>query len=708
MTAATHTADTIQLSDARITCALLVFIAALALYAYTLAPTVTLVDSGELIVAARSLGVAHPPGFPLYVLLAHFATLVPMGNVAVRVNFASALFAALASSFVTLVVIEAITITRLSNLVHRPRKKATRGKSGKKTAPFAQPQDSPAHARFLLVVSCMVSGLLLAFSRTLWGYATIAEVYTLNSLLILVVFLLMFRWRRRIIEHRGQKQDPVGADRVSPSDKPLYAAAFFFGLALGVHHVTVGLMLPALAALAFTTEGLRFFKSRRLLYAALFAFAGVAIYAYLPLAASRSPTMNWGDPRTFERLWWHVTGRQYQVFLSFSLQTMVSQFGGFIKLTASEFGPWWLPAGPVLAIAGLVDVYRRERAAFWFLALVIAADLVYALGYEIAEDKDAYYLPTFIAMAIAAGFGANWLVKMLISLRPASRASRYIAAAVVLLVPVAAFWGNLPYDNRSRYFIAQDYVENILSTIEPGGLLLTRDWQVYSPMLYLREVERRRDDAVVIDVNQLRRSWYFDYLERTYAATIEQNRDKVESFLEDLRHWEHDPELYERDVSLNQRISARFYDMILAFVTNHIRTAPVYVTLDIAANREGKDVELTKSLADLYQFVPQGLVFQVRTGREFSEPADPQLMTRGLADETLRFEDNDVVKVKVLPVYVTMLYNRGRYLAANGRHEQAIEAFRQALAVQPGFTLAQQAINESLNAMRKWAPNNAH
>src|SRR5437016_1291499 len=104
MTAVAATAETIRPLKVRIACALLVFIASLVLYVCTLAPTVTLVDSGELIVAARSLGVAHPPGFPLYVLLAHLATLVSIGNVAVRVNGASALFAALASSVVTLVV----------------------------------------------------------------------------------------------------------------------------------------------------------------------------------------------------------------------------------------------------------------------------------------------------------------------------------------------------------------------------------------------------------------------------------------------------------------------------------------------------------------------------------------------------------------------------------------------------------------------------
>jgi tetratricopeptide (TPR) repeat protein len=748
MTAAAPTVNLIQTSKCRIASALVVFIASLVLYTWTLAPTVTLVDSGELIVAARSLGVAHPPGFPLYVLLAHLATLVSIGNVAVRVNFASALFAALASAVVALVVIEALVTARFSIPAGTARKKADRSKRGKKLAAPAQPYRDPApQSSFVLIVSCLVSGLLLAFSRTLWAYATIAEVYTLNSLLILIVLLLMFRWRRAFIEAKRRQSgagsregerisalssdagatanyrlsssrpvahSPPGVVAQSPS-RPvtlslphgsLYAAAFLFGIALGVHHVTVGLMLPAFAALVFATDGIGFFVSRRLIYAALFAFAGLfAVYAYLPLAASRSPIMNWGDPRTLERLWWQVTGKQYQAFFSFSLRTMASQFAGFIELAAREFGSWWLPAGPALTIAGLVAVFRRDKAMFWFLALVIGGDLAYSLGYEIAEDKDAYYLPAFIAMTIAAGFGVEWFINKIISAGVISKAPRSIAAALALLLPTAALAGNLPYDNRSRYFIAQDYVENILSTIEPGGMLLTRDWQVYSPMLYFREIEHRRDDAVVIDVNQLRRSWYYDYLRRAYPSTIEQASDQVEAFVEDLRHWEHDPDLYQRDLMLNQRINSRFFEMILAFVTNHIRSAPVYVTLDIAGNRDGPDAELTKSLAALYQFIPQGLVFQVTTDREFRQPADSQLIMRGLADGTIKFDDDDVVTLKVLPVYVTMYYNRGRYLAANGRHEQAIEAYGQSLALNPRFSLAQQAANESLNAMRKGAAN---
>jgi len=99
-------AAAIPSSVAELVCAGAVFVAALFLFGWTLAPTVTLVDSGELILVAHGLGVGHPPGFPLWVMLAHFASLVPLGNVAVRINFSSAFFAALACAMLTLVVAE--------------------------------------------------------------------------------------------------------------------------------------------------------------------------------------------------------------------------------------------------------------------------------------------------------------------------------------------------------------------------------------------------------------------------------------------------------------------------------------------------------------------------------------------------------------------------------------------------------------------------
>ena len=68
-----------------------------------------------------------------------------------------------------------------------------------------------------------------------------------------------------------------------------------------------------------------------------------------------------------------------------------------------------MPATLALAIVGFVEVYRRRRTMFYFLVVVMAADIAYCAVYNISEDKDAYYLPTFISVTIAAAFGARWL-----------------------------------------------------------------------------------------------------------------------------------------------------------------------------------------------------------------------------------------------------------------------------------------------------------
>jgi hypothetical protein len=164
-------------------CAALVFLVAILVYGWTLAPTVTLVDSGELIVVAHSLGVAHPPGFPLYILLTHLASLVPVGSVARRVNFASGVFAAFACAMLTLVVKELTTTATSFERLKRKSKKVTRKpkkKSDLSIAPLSG--DNLGSTGLLTIAPALGSGLLLAFSRTLWSYATIAEVYTLNAL----------------------------------------------------------------------------------------------------------------------------------------------------------------------------------------------------------------------------------------------------------------------------------------------------------------------------------------------------------------------------------------------------------------------------------------------------------------------------------------------------------------------------------------------
>src|SRR5206468_11912921 len=163
----------------------------------------------------------------------------------------------------------------------------------------------------------------------------------------------------------------------------------------------------------------------------------------------------------------------------------------------------WLPLPLLFAFAGFASLFKRDRTTFWFLLFVVIADLVYAFSYEIAEDKDAYYLPTFSAIAVAAGFGIRWLIQLTVS-KPIPIRRAFLIAAIAVLLPVTIeVASNWPFNNRKHYFIAHDYVENLLSAIEPDGLLLTSDWQIASPMFYAQEVEQRRRDVKVVDINLL-------------------------------------------------------------------------------------------------------------------------------------------------------------------------------------------------------------
>ena len=112
-------------------------------------------------------------GYPLWVMLAHLASLVPVGNVAVRINFSSAVFAALACAMLTLVVAE-LLVTASCFAAPRRRNKAARQGSN---------IESSNAGGLLIFAPAIGAGLLMAFSRTLWSYATITEVYTLNALL---------------------------------------------------------------------------------------------------------------------------------------------------------------------------------------------------------------------------------------------------------------------------------------------------------------------------------------------------------------------------------------------------------------------------------------------------------------------------------------------------------------------------------------------
>ncbi|HEX9459530.1 MAG TPA: DUF2723 domain-containing protein, partial [Thermoanaerobaculia bacterium] len=283
--------------------AAIVFIAAFALYLKTLAPAVGPTDSGELTSAVWSLGNAHPPGFPFFLIVTHLFTWLPVGSIAVRTNIASAFFSAVACMLVALAAAEILLMPRDAAKApveeKRSKKKQRIDRSAGRTLQSGPARESVPRvpSQWVIALIMLATGLLFAFARTIWQFATVTEVYAVNSALMAGVAWGMLRWAR------------------TRDVRWLYGAALLFGFGLCVHHVTIGTGAIAIAVLITRVGGINFWRTRTTLIGALLLAAGLLVYVYLPVAASRKPVMNWGDPASLSAVWDHVTGKQYRAYI---------------------------------------------------------------------------------------------------------------------------------------------------------------------------------------------------------------------------------------------------------------------------------------------------------------------------------------------------------------------------------------------------------
>jgi len=466
-------------------------LAPLTLYWHTAAPGVTGTDSGELALACRMLGIAHAPGFPLYVLLGHLFSGLPIAaDIARRLNLFSAFCAALACGATFLLCRELLT------QIPAPKRSKSKGKKPK--------SDLIPHSSFLVPdVPAFAAALAFGGSLSLWSWAVLTEVYTLNILLVAVMLwqAACGNWRR---------------------------TALAAGLALGVHHATVVLAMPAAGYLLWIR---RRPHGREWVMIVAMLFLGLASYAYLPLRASQSPLLNWGDPRTLERFGWQVTAKQYRVHLfEAPVQEILAHMAHFFRLWVKQF----TAAGFLLMGVGLLGLVRRNRRVFWFTALLIVLNVAFTVNYDIAEDIEGYYLPTFLAATWCIALGAQMAVEWV--------SDRWRKAVVVVVFAAALapaivnFNANNRHDDRS----ASQYVDGILRGVPANSVILTSDWQFFSPWLYRRHIEDLRPDLAVVDTLMMRRSWYLDMLERDYPDLTRAAAEELASFRRRLDLFEHD------------------------------------------------------------------------------------------------------------------------------------------------------------------------
>jgi hypothetical protein len=565
-------------------------------YFQTIARTVGFIDSGELATVPYVLGIAHPTGYPLWTLVAHIFSQLPIADEEiVRLN----IFCALVTSSAAVLLFYAMLLLF---------------RSGIKTK-------DPYHS----IIPASFSALVLAFSQTFWDQATSIEVYAFHLILLSATLLFFLR---AIFSYRE--------DRVIDLRKWLLFA-FVLGLSF-TNHLTTILLAPGFLFLYFSVFRLSKEGMRLLFILAVPFIAGLSVYAYFPIRTVQQPVLNWGYPATFERILWHISGKQYRVWMFSSSEAAAKQWNHFLDAAPKEF--YYVPL--LFSLLGAWKLITQERRIFTFIFLLLAGCIAYTINYSI-NDIDSYFLLAYVSLAMFAGFGAleaGMFFKKI--------TGRVATALVLLAIVIAELTANWPEVDASSNYLVHDYTATILDNLKPNAIIISYQWDYFvSASYYFQYVKHVREDVTVIDKELLRRSWYYLQMKKNHPALFEKSKPEIESFLAELYKFEHETP-YDPAV-----IEARYNRMIDSFIDHNIDSVPVYVTNEIEPH-----------LASHYRRVPEGLALRLYRDSLYHQIEFPILLYRPNYKK-------DMYTVQLQSIYANMLTQRAMVEQSFGRADLA-------------------------------------
>jgi hypothetical protein len=532
-------------------------------YLVSLAPTVTFWDAGEFIAASRILGIPHPPGTPLFVMLGHvWGSLLPFGEYAFRLNLMSAFFSSLAAGALFLVVWESL----------RPIER----------------EAGVGQGRWLRIAGAMAAAVIGAFTFTNWQNSNETEVYGVASFMAACICWLSMIWRRQ----RGNDRAPrtlwlmlyiaglssgnhlltllvgpgvvlfmIATLRFGPASDPVRGRrewaevavvggtwALLIGLGLGSTTLIAlgGVSYAAAAVFAFSAGIGRF-----ALVALVIAVVGITSYGFLYFRSAHQPMINEAQPDNFTSLLEVIQRKQYPPRTPLDDPTELSgpnNPGRTLSLvmnqvaTYGNYFAWQWGNGlgnilrPVLMVGfliigsiGLFWHRSRERASWWLLwgiFLVTGIGLViymnfkpgFSLGYDKWPDpsdhevreRDYFFVISFIIWGLWAGMGLAVLAREL-----AGRVKSRLLPRALLLGALVPFAANYTVASRSygpAPRLAADFAYNLLNSVPPYGIIFTFGDNDTFPLWWAQEVEGIRQDVTIVCLALAQTDWYIRQL----------------------------------------------------------------------------------------------------------------------------------------------------------------------------------------------------
>ncbi len=507
----------------------------------TTGQTFGFIDSGEMSAAATILGIPHPTGYPLLMLLGRVATILIPGPESVALNIFAALMVAAGSGVLVLV---------FHNLLGRLRTKST-----EELTPVSDSAENGTGNTTVLYA--MAAALLTALTPIWWAQGTIFEAYALHALmlpLVLLSFLHYLDTEERVPDAEARRF------RIS-------RAGVLFSFVLGLsftNHMTTILLAPALLTWFF----MRLSKGAlsRLVMLVPGFLLGLLPYLYLPIRSAANPALNWGKPTSMERFFNHVTGVQFE-----GLMGEFSVFGKQISWYFASIPGELAYLGLILAIIGIVVLVRRFSSLAIFSGLLFLACLLYAGTYAI-KDIEPYFLTATVAVGFWVAVGLWWLGERFGKVLPLA------AAGLAIVLSAFLHWGVV---NRSDHQMAEDLARNMLESLPENSVLFTTRWDLlYSGITYLQLVDKVRPDVSLVNVSMLAdRVYLSQVLERnpSFAKGKDVN-NRIRAFVNERKRADMSSD---REPEDGKAYATKFYRMVNGIIATCGR--PVFVTAEVEA-----------------------------------------------------------------------------------------------------------------------------
>ncbi len=466
-------------------------------------------DSPETLTAAASLGLQHPPGYALLALSQRLGCLLPLGNIAFRINLGSACLGAL-----NVVLVAWICLGLLRLLFPAP--------SGRGTV-------------FPAWVCSLTAALTTAFSRTFWEKSLGAKgfLYLGSSTLGLLMVLCLL--------NHLEEMRPQGVGK--PSDRWLLMAFFIFGLGFGWHWETHLLFFPILLAFGFPSFGgisLKNLGFNPMVRGAALILTGGSTLLYLPIRARLHPVLDLGAPVNF-RLFLADFFRSYtsehdlgvvstmagvlrhtipwarftqliQTILDIQGRSILSHLeqesGGAVILLALLGILFWVQAKEYLALLALITPMILLVSALCSASWIPRCDLS-------SWYVDNFLLPLNWGFALMAGVGLFGLGTWWSHWGEPSRRGPWLGACLALVaLPLPALLSNRPLLDFSRQVLRYDYGVNLMKSLPTNSVFFAEADEDYFTFYYLQLVEKKRPDITMIPAFTLFETWGVEQVER--------------------------------------------------------------------------------------------------------------------------------------------------------------------------------------------------